>query len=62
MHKKSPADLVIFTEEILNGKLHFLFIDVCNISTLHSKSYCQSFTKFMSHLENPGKKAAGYPF
>ena len=25
---KSPADLVIFTEEILNGKLHFL----CNAS------------------------------
>ena len=24
LHKKSPADLVTFTEEILNGKLHFL--------------------------------------
>ena len=27
MHCKVPADLVTFTEEILNGKLHFLRSD-----------------------------------
>ena len=26
-----PADLVTFTEEILDGKLHFLYIDMCEI-------------------------------
>ena len=33
--KKFPADLVTFTEEILNGKLHFL----CSVSKkYHQKS------------------------
>ena len=26
-----PADLVIFTEEIFNGKIHFCTVWVCNI-------------------------------
>ena len=27
--RKFPADLVTFTEQILNGKLHFLCSDTC---------------------------------
>ena len=30
---QETADLVIFTEEILNGKLHFLCNDLCNSAT-----------------------------
>ena len=31
---KFPADLVTFTEEILNGKLHFLCSDKINIKVI----------------------------
>ena len=36
LHKKlKTADLVIFTEEILNGKLHFL----CSVTGIHEIGY-----------------------
>ena len=31
---KFPADLVTFTEEILNGKLHFLYSDKSNFPSI----------------------------
>ena len=39
MLKQETADLVTFTEEILNGKLHFL----CSESNFDSKSFVKIF-------------------
>ena len=38
---KGPADLVTFTEEILNGKLHFLSIKIFEITLFLEKLLTQ---------------------
>ena len=45
-----PADLTAFTEEILDGKLHFLSIDFCKIESLVLNE-----TTFHSSLYNKKK-------
>ena len=42
-----PADLVIFTEEILNGKLHFF----CSVHFIRSNCRCQCLSAFSYVLQ-----------
>ena len=49
------ADLVTFTEEILNGKLHFLCIDPISLEEIHlretvTKSFCCPSSQQVSHI------------
>ena len=44
---QETADLVIFTEEIINGKAHFLCSDIVLIYGTHSVS---TYTKFSEKL------------
>ena len=48
-----PADLTAFTEEILDGKLHFLSIDFCKIESLVLNE-----TTFHSSLYNKKKTSS----
>ena len=41
LNPELPADLVTFTEEILNGKLHFL----CSVACYHVRRKAQRFVK-----------------
>ena len=49
---KETADLVTFTEEILNGKLHFLSSETSNIQNIYNMIYIM----FLNKLENFVKK------
>ena len=51
LDKVSLADLVTFTEEILNGKLHFLCSEIRVFVTPVASSSLRHFKKFLSVLE-----------
>ena len=44
------ADLATFTEEILNGKLHFLRSDISNLANIYLLKVDEQYTKILCKI------------
>ena len=51
-----PADLVTFTEEILNGKLHFLYLVTLDYSFTVEKKKTENSFNFSTTILSPSNK------